>query len=70
MVHYIKECGSVVRLSDTVKREIGRYKKYIATFQLWFGRMPDDAEKCYHLQIDEEKLKRIEKALVIDNMGL
>lgn len=69
MVLYIKECGSVVRLPGTVKSEIGQYKKYITTFQLWFGRMPNDAEKCYHLQIDEEKLKHIENALVIDDMG-
>lgn len=69
MVHYIKECGSVVRLPGTVKSGIGQYKKYITTFQLWFGKMPNDAEKCYHLQIDKEKLKRIENALVFDDMG-
>lgn len=66
---YIEDCGSVVRLPNNLRTQIGKYKKLTAAFRSQFNREPTGQEACYYLDVGCERLKQLRQAMLIDNIG-
>lgn len=69
MQRYIEDCGSVVRIPVNLRSKIGKYKRLIAAFLAQFDRKPTDQEACYYLGISSERLGKLKKAMLMDDMG-
>lgn len=69
MIRYCQNNGCTVQIPVDVSQELHQYNRFINLFFQSNGRNPTDAEIRHYLGINEEILKRIQKAARMTQIG-
>lgn len=69
MIRYCQNNGCTVQIPVDVSQELHQYNRFVNLFFQNNGRNPTDAEIRHYLGINEESLKRIQKAARMTQIG-
>lgn len=69
MRRYVDNCGAVVRLPSNMVDWIRAYKRAAGQYKQAYGEWPSDAALCWLLDISHKKLRDIQQAVRMGNMG-
>lgn len=62
---YVRDCGSVVRVSSAMQERIFKYNEVVKRYLSEYGRNPSDSEACEAMGINMAQLIRLKQAIVV-----